>query len=530
VNRSASESRTRSQKDSRETHQHGDGRSRPGQAVHAAQSNRACNPHGTARIYQVADDPSGRARAWRVTLRRVKVGVVGAGYVGLVTAGCFAKLENDVVIVESDPGRLAGLRQGVLPISEPGLDDLIARGIAAGRITFASDPVALHGARLSIVCVGTLDGSGDWSAETVRKVVRSLAADHGGPRAIVVRSTLLPGTAAELDADARTVDPSVELLFNPEFTREGNAVADFLEPDRVVIGVRDRHSRSSGAEDLRHLYEPLEAPIVVTDLTSAEAIKVASNVFLAAKITFANELARLCAALGADVDAVVDGMGLDVRIGRRFLSPGPGFGGSCFPSQARALPSLAEEHGVPVPLMSAIAPSNEAQAEWLLDRLEAEAGRSLRGTRVALLGLSFKADTDDLRESPALRLAAALTARGAAVTWFDPLVTERGDAALVADGVSANRASSAEAACDGADAVVVATEWAAFRKLDWARIAPTMRGHFVLDARTVVNVHAATRAGLRVLVLGVPAPGGAAVEVAGEQAGETELAGTAVPR
>jgi UDPglucose 6-dehydrogenase len=461
----------------------------------------------------------------------VKVGVVGAGYVGLVTAACFAKLENDVVVIEADAGRLAGLRQGVLPISEPGLDELIAAGVAAGRIAFTSEPGALHGARLSIVCVGTLDSEGDWSAETVRAVVRSLAADRGGPRAIVVRSTLLPGTAADLDADARAVDPSVQLLFNPEFTREGNAVADFLEPDRVVIGVRDPHARSSGAEDLRRLYEPLEAPIMVTDLTSAEAIKVASNVFLAAKITFANELARLCAALGADVDAVVDGMGLDARIGRRFLSPGPGFGGSCFPSQARALPALADEHGVQVPLMSAIAPSNESQADWLLDRLESEAGWSLRGRRVALLGLSFKADTDDPRESPALRMAGALTARGAAVTWFDPLVTEKGDAALSGEGVTASRAGSAEAACDGADAVVVATEWAAFKKLDWAHIAPTMHDRFVLDARNVVNVHVATRAGLRVLVLGVPAPGApSASEARGDQDAAIELAGAAQTR
>jgi UDPglucose 6-dehydrogenase len=461
----------------------------------------------------------------------VKVGVVGAGYVGLVTAGCLAKLENDVVIVEADTNRLAGLRGGVLPISEPGLDELMASGVAAGRITYASDPAALHGARLSIVCVGTLDASGDWSAETVRKVVASLAADDDGPRAIVVRSTLLPGTAAELDSEARSVDPGVELLFNPEFTREGNAVADFLEPDRVVIGVRDRHVHSAGADDLRRLYEPLEAPIVVTDLTSAEAIKVASNVFLAAKITFANELARLCAALGADVDAVVDGMGLDVRIGRRFLSPGPGFGGSCFPSQARALPSLAERHGVHVPLMSAIAPSNDEQAVWLLDRLESEAGRALDETRVALLGLSFKADTDDLRESPALRLAAALTGRGAAVTWFDPLVTDRGDAALAAEGVTASRAESAEAACEGADAVVVATEWAAFRKLDWARIAPTMRDRFVLDARTIVNVHAATRAGLQVLVLGVAGGRSSTARVPGnEELTDVELAGTAAAR
>ncbi len=508
----------------------------PTELHRSAEASWANRGRGLRSTFARRQSRTGRRVRWhcRVTLAPVKVGVVGAGYVGLVTAGCFAKLENDVVIIEADAARLAGLRRGLLPISEPGLDELIGDGVAAGRIAFASDPAGLHGARLSIVCVGTLDSVGDWSAETVRAVIRNLAGDRAGPRAIVVRSTLLPGTAADLDADARTIDPEVELLFNPEFTREGNAIADFLEPDRVVIGVRDPQVGSTGADDLRRLYEPLEAPIMVTDLTSAEAIKVASNVFLAAKITFANELARLCSALGADVDAVVDGMGLDARIGRRFLSPGPGFGGSCFPSQARALPALADHYGVQVPLMSAIAPSNEAQAEWLLDRLESEAGRSLRGARVALLGLSFKADTDDLRESPALRLARSLASRGADVAWFDPLVAERGDAALQVEGVAAERAHSAEQACRDADAVVVATEWADFKRLDWARIAPTMRGRFVLDARTIVDVSAAARAGLRVLVLGVAAPGapgGSASETPVQgQSTETQLAGTAGPR
>jgi UDPglucose 6-dehydrogenase len=297
----------------------------------------------------------------------------------------------------------------------------------------------------------------------------------------------------------------VELAFNPEFTREGSAVADFLAPDRVVIGVRDPQRPSVAADGLRTLYEPLDAPVVVTDLTSAEAIKVASNVFLSAKITFANELARLCAALGADVQAVVDGMGLDSRIVRRFLSPGPGFGGSCFPSQSRALPDLAERHGVSVPLMRSIASSNEQQAEWLLDRLEQEAGQPLQGRTVALLGLSFKANTDDLRESPALRLARAISDRGARLVWFDPLVTTAGDRALREAGLDALRGGSAAEACRDADVVVVATEWPEFHAIDWDRVAPTMRGRFVLDARSIVDLAAAGRAGLTVLDLGVVA-------------------------
>ena len=228
------------------------------------------------------------------------------------------------------------LRGGVLPIREPGLDQLVEESLDAGRLTFDSDPASTHGSRLSIVCVGTLDGDGDWTAGTVLAALEALARDADGPRGIVVRSTLLPGTGRTLAQTVKAIDPRIQLALNPEFTREGAAVSDFMEPDRVVIGVEDPEAPSALLEDLRRLYAPLDAPIVVTDLTSAEAIKVASNVFLATKISFANELARLSAAIGADVQAVVDGMGLDKRIGRSFLSPGPGFGGSCFrPSRVR---------------------------------------------------------------------------------------------------------------------------------------------------------------------------------------------------
>ena len=254
-----------------------------------------------------------------------------------------------------------------------------------------------------------------------------------------------------------------------------------------------------------------DAPVVVTDLTSAETIKVASNVFLAAKITFANEISRLTAATGADAQDVVDGMGLDKRIVRNFLSPGPGFGGSCFPSQARALPRLAAGFGVQTPLMDAIWPSNVSQADWLLDGLERAAGRSLEGLRVALLGLTFNAGTDDLRESPAIRLGQALAARGATVVAYDPVSLERGTAMLqqLAPGAPIEGAPSAVAACDGAAAVVVATEWSEFGQLPWMQIAPTMTGEVVIDGRRVVDVDAAGAAGLRVVALGVEVSGAA---------------------
>lgn len=433
--------------------------------------------------------------------------MVGAGYVGLVTAACFVRLGNEVRVLEIDAGRVARLRRGELPIREPGLDELVEEGLASGRLTFDTDPASLHGTRLAIVAVGTLDQDGEWTDRTVRAAVEAVARDPSAPRAVVVRSTLLPGSAVSIREAAVAIDPDVELAFNPEFTREASAVNDFLVPDRVVIGVADPHEGETDlVDDLRRLYAPLEAPIVVTDLTSAEMIKVASNVFLASKITFANELARLCAAAGADVAAVVDGMGLDKRIGRSFLSPGPGFGGSCFPSQSRALPEVARRLGVKTRLIDSIGTSNEDQADWLLDRLEGAAGRSIKGWRVALLGLTFKAGTDDLRESPAIRLAWRLVARGASVAAFDPAAGVNAIAELAADGMEIEGCASAQDACVGVDAVVVATEWPEFRQLDWRAIAPRMRGRLVADARHVVDIEEAGQAGLQVLVLGVTAP------------------------
>ena len=341
------------------------------------------------------------------------------------------------ICLDVDAARVARLHAGDLPVHEPGLDELVAEGLREGRLRFAGDLVAIRGTELVIVCVGTLDPDEEWDDATVRAAVRDIVADATLPRAIVIRSTLLPGTAADIAREASAIDASVRIAHNPEFTREAVAIADFLSPDRIVIGVEGHDDGAAGsalAEALRRVYAPLEAPVLVTDLTSAETIKVASNVFLAAKITFANEISRLAAATGADAQAVVDGMGLDRRIGRSFLSPGPGFGGSCFPSQARALPRLAHGHGVQTPLMDAIWPSNLRQADWLIDSLERAAGRTVSGMRVALLGLTFKAGTDDLRESPAMRLGRALLARGASVTAFDPVALDRGLASLRADG------------------------------------------------------------------------------------------------
>jgi UDPglucose 6-dehydrogenase len=440
------------------------------------------------------------------------ISIVGAGYVGLVTAACLAHIGHDIVCLDVDETRIRRLCDGELPVHEPGLDELVADGLEHERLRFTVDFADTRTTEMIIVCVGTLDAAEEWNGEIVRAAVRDIAADPDLPRRIVIRSTLLPGTARAIAAEVADIDATVVLAHNPEFTREAVAVKDFLAPDRVVIGVDGYDDGAEGtalAEALRTVYEPLDAPLVVTDLTSAETIKVASNVFLAAKITFANEISRLTAATGADAAAVVDGMGLDKRIVRNFLSPGPGFGGSCFPSQARALPRLAASYGVQTPLMDAIWPSNVSQADWLLDGLERAAGRPLGGMRVALLGLTFKAGTDDLRESPAVRLGRVLLSRGAIVAPFDPVSLERG-IALISQGspdAPIEAAESAAAACVAADAVVVATEWPEFAELEWAAIAPTMAGNLVIDGRRIVDDAVAAAAGLRVVALGVEARG-----------------------
>lgn len=444
----------------------------------------------------------------------MKIGLVGVGYIGLVTAACLAHLGHAVRCCDADASRIGALDGGVVPFREPGLDELVAAGRASGRLTFHHGLDALRGADLAIVAVGTLDRDGEWTAANVRNVILAIAADPGAPRTVVVRSTLVPGTARGLADEARAVDGRIRIALCPEFTREGTAIEDFLGPDRIVVGL-DTTAAGGALEprahaDARAVLEllercliGLEAPVHVTDLTSAELIKMGSNVMLATKISYANEIARLALALGADPDAVVDGIGLDKRIGRSFLSPGPGYGGSCLPSQARILPLAAERAGAPVPVMAAVAASNDAQMAWIVDRVEAT-GRTLRGSRAAVLGLTFKARTDDLRESPALRIAELIAARGARLVVHDPAAAGTGAAHLRAAGVTADVAPSAAAACRGADVVFVLTEWEEYRHLDWAAIARTMRGDLVVDARGVVDKSAASSAGLEVVGVRVP--------------------------
>jgi UDPglucose 6-dehydrogenase len=427
--------------------------------------------------------------------------VIGAGYVGLVTAACLARLGHAVCCIDQDRDRIEALRSARVPIFEPGLDEIVAEGLSSGQLCFESDLSAAHDSSIAMIAVGTLDAAGEWSARHVERAVLETTQDASLPRTIVIRSTLAPGTGVALERRARELDERVAIVVNPEFTRQGSAVRDFLSPDRIVVGATEPDSAQARAA--LEIYRPLDAPVIVTDVTSAEMIKFGSNVFLALKIGYANELSRLSAALGADISAVTRGVGMDPRIGPAFLSPGPGFGGSCLPSQSRAMPEVARRSVVSTSIVDAIAQSNRSQAEWMVDCLSASLG-GYAGRHVAVLGATFKAGTDDLRESPAIAMARTIGRRGATLTVHDPLAGAAAAALLTGEGLAADAATSALDAARDADALVVATEWPEYSAIDWLAFAAVMRGRWVLDARGIVDADRAHGAGLSVSVLGAP--------------------------
>jgi len=427
--------------------------------------------------------------------------LVGAGPVGLVTAAGFARLGHRVTVCDIDAGRIASLAAGRSPIFEPGLEDAIRAESAAGRLEFTTAAAPPAGSAVSIVCVGTpTDADGPLSTVHVESVVAGLLDSAPPEHVIAVRSTLPvegPDRLSRLVDRRRAAGPCATVVTNPEFMREGAGLRDFDRPSRVVTGWLRPEDRDA-AQSVADLYAPLGAPTLVADARSVALIKLASNVFLATKIAFANELARICDAVGADVDLVTAGVGMDDRIGRAFLSAGPGIGGSCLPEQAVALPLLSTRLGVPTPLIDSVSRSNASHQQAVVARLERLVGRSLRGERVGLLGLAFKAGTDDVRESPALALARELKAAGAIVVGFDPQAAgtaRRADPELVV-------APDAVEAARGAVALVVATEWPEFGALDWEPLAAAMQGDLVYDTRNVVDRDAVRKAGLRVELLG----------------------------
>jgi UDPglucose 6-dehydrogenase len=428
--------------------------------------------------------------------------LLGAGHVGLVTAVGLARLGQRVTVADIDAPRIAALNAGRPPVFEPGLTEAITSGLADGTLTFTTELHPPPDALCTFVCVSTPTGpDGPLSTVHVERAIEGLLGRVGREHTIVIRSTLPldgPGRIAAL-AEGHPDRPAI--VTNPEFMREGQALEDFDHPNRVVTGWLEPRD-ADAAQAVLDLYAPLGAPALVADARSVALIKLGSNVFLGMKISFANELARVADATGADIDEVIAGIGLDTRIGTAFLQPGPGVGGSCLPEQAVAIALETVALNVEAPLLSAIHRANAVHQQQIVARLEGLLGGpgALAGRRIGLLGLAFKANTDDVRESPALALVANLRAAGADVLAHDPRAEAR---ARLADPLLEIAPTPIEAVT-AADAVVVATEWAEYRNLDWTAVASAMRGTLVYDTRAVVDVEAAQAAGLQVVRLGRP--------------------------
>ena len=416
----------------------------------------------------------------------MKVAMIGAGYVGLVSGACFAEFGASVTCIDKDSARISRLREGVVPIYEPGLADLIGKNLEQGRIEFRDgydDEIA--GCDLVFIAVGTPSRRGDGHADLkyVYQAVRELAPRLRGYTVIVDKSTVPVGTARNVKRIIREENPGADfdVASNPEFLREGAALSDFMRPDRVVIGVETERAEQA----LRELYRPLnliETPMVVTDLESAELIKYAANAFLATKISFINEMSALCEAVNADVHAVARGIGLDGRIGRKFLHPGPGYGGSCFPKDTRALVRIAQENNVTSRIVEAVIEVNEAQKARMVGKIRTALGGSENGRTLAVLGLAFKPETDDMRDAPALSILPKLIDNGAAIQAHDPQAMAEAGALLPG---SVLYFDDIYAALSGADAAVLMTEWNAYRGMDLDRIKRIMRGNVFIDLRNV---------------------------------------------
>jgi UDPglucose 6-dehydrogenase len=422
------------------------------------------------------------------------IGVVGAGWVGLVTAACFAELGHRVVVREIVPEKVESLRRGEVPIHEPGLPETLERN--RERLTFTTEmDELLDGPRLLFVCVQTPPTySGDADLSAVQRAVEEIGKPDG--RALVMKSTVPVGTGRAIQREA----PELAYVACPEFLKEGTAVKDFLEPDRVVIGADSEDDWAADAVEA--VYEPLGAPLVRTDLSSAEMIKLASNAYLATKISFINEIANVCDEVGADVTEVARGMGLDPRIGERFLHAGLGFGGSCFPKDTQALKILAGNSGYHFQLLNSVIEVNELQKRRVMGKL-AKHLDSMVGKRVALLGLAFKPDTDDMREASSLVLAARLQGEGAEVAAFDPIAQSRAAELLP----KVEMAASAMDALAGADAAVLVTEWPEFAELDWTEVARRMTNPLLVDGRNFLDPKTVRDAGIMYEAIGRPSAG-----------------------
>ncbi|WP_431282922.1 UDP-glucose dehydrogenase family protein [Humitalea sp. 24SJ18S-53] len=427
----------------------------------------------------------------------MRIAIVGAGYVGLVSGACFAEFGTDVVAVDTDAAKVAALRAGQMPIYEPGLDRLVVDNMKEGRLTFTTDLAeAMRDTDAVFLAVGTPSRRGDGHADLtyVFAAAEQVARAATRPLVLVTKSTVPVGTGARLKELVARVRPDlqIDIASNPEFLREGSAIGDFMRPDRVVIGAESERAFSV----LRRLYRPLyltETPIVATTIETAEVIKYAANAFLATKVTFINEIADLCENVGADVHDVARGMGLDGRIGRKFLHPGPGYGGSCFPKDTIALARTAREANAPMTLVEATIAANEARKLAMAERVLRACGPNPAGLTVGVLGLAFKPETDDMRDAPSLTILPRLVEAGLSLRVFDPEAMPNARTMLPE---AIHYADNAMGAATGADVLVLLTEWNEFRALAPARLRAAMRGKTVIDLRNAWDPVAMREAGL----------------------------------
>ncbi|MCF1708743.1 UDP-glucose/GDP-mannose dehydrogenase family protein [Tabrizicola sp. J26] len=425
----------------------------------------------------------------------MKIAMIGTGYVGLVSGVCFSDFGHDVVCVDKDPSKIEKLNRGEIPIFEPGLDVLLAKNVKAGRLSFTQDiKAAVHGADAVFIAVGTPTRRGDGHADLT--YVMAAAAEIGqaltGYAVIVTKSTVPVGTNRAVQKAAREANPDADfdVASNPEFLREGAAIDDFMRPDRVVVGVESERAKAVMAE----IYRPLflrDFPIVYTDLESAEMIKYAANAFLATKITFINEIAALCEKVGADIKAVSKGVGLDGRIGNKFLHAGPGYGGSCFPKDTMALARIGQEFAAPMQIVETVIKVNDEIKRRMIGKVIDLCDGSVAGKTIAVLGVTFKPNTDDMRDAPSLTIVPALVGGGAKVRVVDP--EGRREGVKLLPGVE--WIENAYDAATGADAVVVLTEWNEFRALDLDRLAKVMAAPRMADLRNIYSEESATAAG-----------------------------------
>ena len=437
----------------------------------------------------------------------MRVAMIGAGYVGLVSGACFAEFGHDVTCVDKDARKIDALRRGEVPIYEPGLTELVARNVRAHRLSFTTSLAeGVEDAAAVFIAVGTPSRPADGLADLtyVYQAARELAGVMRGHAVIVTKSTVPVGTGDEIARIIADIQPDADLsvVSNPEFLREGAAIADFMAPDRIVIGTDDERAR----EVMYEIYRPLadkQTPMLFTRRRGAELIKYAANAFLATKITFINEIADLCEQADADVEEVAHGIGLDHRIGPKFLNAGPGYGGSCFPKDLLALLKAGLDFGVPIRSIETIISINDQRKRAMARRIIAACGGSIRGRPIAVLGLTFKADTDDMRESPAVAIVTALQDAGAKVRAYDPQGMEQARSVLNAVDYAVDPYTCAE----GADALVVMTEWDMFRRLDLIRIRSLLKRPIVIDLRNVYRPEDMAKLGFTYISVGRPQVG-----------------------